>query len=179
MINLKSVDIEKKKITTLAVPVCEDREIHDGILKTLCGSAKKFKEFDGKTGEEIILHNPPGVNITRVIFVGLGKLDKIDPEALRVFAGKTVKACIQKKLTEVSLATPSANDLKMEMGGLIEALLEGAYLGNHRFDKYKKEKKLKALNSINVITNPGAVKKFTRLVPHVTAVCSGTLLARE
>jgi len=179
MIRLKSINIQKKKSSTLVVPVCEDREIHDGILKTLSNQAKKFEEFDGKTGEEVILHDIDDIKADRVIFMGLGKQEKIDSEALRVFAGKAVKACIQKKLTGAILAAPSATGLKMDAGDMLEALLEGAFLGNHRFDKYKKEKKLTPLKSVDVMTTPGNVKKYNSLVPKVKAVCTGTLQARE
>lgn len=179
MIRLKSIDIQKNSITTLAVPVCEDQELHDSILKTLSSQAKKFEEFDGKAGEEVILHDPAGVKATRVIFMGLGKLEKIDTEALRVFAGKAIKTCIQKKLTKVVLAAPSAKGLKIETSDIFKALLEGAFLGNHRFDKYKIEKKLTPLKNIAILTTPGNVKKHSALVRKVKAICEGTLKARE
>ncbi len=179
MIRLKSIDIQKNKITTLVVPVCEDHEIHDGILKTLAGQARKYEEFDGKVGEEVILHDPAGVKTARIIFTGLGKLVKVDTEALRAFAGKAVKTCIHKKLTSMSLAAPSPELLKMGADNMLEALLEGAFLGNHRFDKYKKEKKLNPLKSVDLLTTPGNVKKYSSLVRKVKAICAGTLQARE
>ncbi|MEK6195957.1 MAG: leucyl aminopeptidase [Deltaproteobacteria bacterium] len=179
MIRLKSIDIQKNNITTLAVPVCEDQELHDGILKALSRQAKKFEEFDGKAGEEVILHDPAGVKAARVIFMGLGKLEKINTEALRVFAGKAIKTCIQKKLTGVALAAPSEKGLKIKTSDIFEALLEGAFLGNHRFDKYKKEKKLTPLKNITILTTPGNVKKHSALVRKVKAICEGTLKARE
>ena len=179
MIRLQSIDIKKTKIDTLAIPVCEDLDILDGILKTLSTQAKKMAEFSGKAGEEVVLHKPDGVKADRVIFIGLGKLEKIDTESLRVFAGKAVKTCIQKKLTSMSLAAPAAKHLNMEAGQILEALLEGALLGNHRFDKYKNEKKLTPLKRIGVLTTPGNVKKQSALVRKVKAVCAGTLQARE
>ena len=179
MIRLKSIDIKKVKIDALAIPVCEDRDILGGILKTLSTQAKQWEEFSGKAGEEVVLHKPAGVKADRVIFMGLGKLEKIDTEALRACAGKAVKACIQKKLTNISLATPVPKHLNMETSDMLEALLEGAFLGNHRFDKYKKEKKLTPLNSIGVLTTPANVKKYSSLVSKVKAICAGTLQARE
>jgi len=179
MIRLKSIDIKKTKTDTLVVPVCEDQDILDGILKTLSTQANKLAEFSGKAGEEVVLHKLDGVQADRVIFMGLGKLEKIDPESLRVFAGKAVKTSIQKKLTNMSLAAPAAKYLNMEAGQILEALLEGALLGNHRFDKYKKEKKLIPLKRIDLLTTPGNVKKYSALVRKVKAVCAGTLLARE
>jgi leucyl aminopeptidase len=179
MIRLKSIDIKRKEINSLAVPVCENGDIHTGVLKTLSAQAGKFKEFDGKAGEELVLHNPAGIKVDRVIFMGLGKLEKIDPEALRVFAGKAVKACIQRKLTGVVLAAPSAKGLSMETSDMLTALLEGACLGNHRFDKYKKEKKLTPLKSVEILTTPGNTKKYGALVRKVKAICAGTLQARD
>jgi len=179
MIRLNSIDIKKTKTDTLAVPVCEDQDILDGVLKTLSTQAKKMAEFSGKAGEEVVLHKPDGVKADRVIFMGLGKLEKIEPETLRAFAGKAVKICIQKKLTNMSLAAPAAKHLKMETGKILETLLEGAFLGNHRFDKYKNEKKLIPLKRIGVLTTPGNVKKYSALMRKVKAVCAGTLQARE
>jgi leucyl aminopeptidase len=179
MIRLKSIDIKKTKLDTLAIPVCQDRDILDGTLKTLSTQAKKLAEFNGKAGEEVVLHKPAGLKADRVIFLGLGKLEKIDTETLRAFAGKAVKAGIQKKLTNVSLATPVPKHLNMETGDMLEALLEGAFLGNHRFDKYKKEKKLTPLKTIELLTTPGNVKKYRSLVRKVKAICAGTLQARE
>jgi leucyl aminopeptidase len=96
-----------------------------------------------------------------------------------VFAGKAVKACIRKNLTGAVLAAPSAKGLNMKTGDMLEALLEGACLGNHRFDKYKKEKKLTPLKSIDILTTPGNAKKHGALVRKVKAICAGTLQARE
>jgi leucyl aminopeptidase len=179
MIRLKSIDVQKTKMAALAVPVCEDRDIHDGVLKTLSGRAKNLEEFNGKAGEEVILHSPDNVKADRVIFMGLGKLEKIDAEALRAFAGKAVKTSIQKNLAGVSLATPIAKNLKMEAGNMLEALLEGAFLGNHRFDKYKKEKKLTPLKNVDVLTTPANTRKHGALLQRVKAICAGTLQARE
>ena len=179
MIRLKSIDFKKTKTDTLAIPVCEDQDILDGILKTLSTQAKKMAEFSGKAGEEVVLHKPDGVKADRVIFIGMGKLEKIDLESLRVFAGKAVKTCIQKKLTNMSLAAPAAKHLNMETGHILETLLEGAFLGNHRFDKYKKEKKLTPLKRIDLLTTPGNVKKQSAIVRKVKAVCAGTLQARD
>ncbi|MCG6910027.1 MAG: leucyl aminopeptidase, partial [Deltaproteobacteria bacterium] len=179
MIELKSTDIRKRKTATLAVPLCEDETIHSGAVQVLAEQAATFEEFDGKAGEELVLHNPPGVKADRVIFMGLGKRSQVRTDTLRTFAGRAVKACIQRKLSGVMIAAPSASSLNLETDAVLEALLEGAYLGNHRFDKYKQEKKLIPLKRMGVLTTPGNAKKQAALVPQVAAVCAGTLLARE
>jgi leucyl aminopeptidase len=89
MIELKAVNLGTSKVDTLIVPVCEDRKIHTN--KTVAGleeSAKSFPEFKGKSGERITLYNPEGTQITRVVFLGLGKAEKFDAETFRYLQAK-------------------------------------------------------------------------------------------
>ena len=79
MLKLKSIDLKKKKLSTLAMPVCEDKDIHQGLLSKLAGQAKKIKEFSGKKDQEITLYNPAGIQMERVLFIGLGKQAEINP----------------------------------------------------------------------------------------------------
>ena len=88
MLKLKSIDLKKTKIPTLAVPVCEDKDIHQGLLSKLAGQAKKIKEFNGKRDHEITLYNPAGIQAERVLFIGLGKHAEMNPEKLRAFPVK-------------------------------------------------------------------------------------------
>ena len=180
MLQLTSVDLKKEKTDTLVIPVCEDKTIHeDKTIQFLIKTAKKIEEFKGKKGDEIILYDMTGVKAGRVIFSGLGKLDKVDAEGLRIFSGKTVKTGIKKELTDILIAAPASGKMKMEESEVIEAILEGACLGNHIFDKYKKEKKLKPIKKICLLVNADTAKKHRKLVSRVAAVCEGTILARE
>lgn len=184
MLQFKSIDLKKVKIEALAIPVCEDKDIHDDrIVSSLIVKAKKLKEFNGEKGDEAIFYNPPEVKADRVIFLGLGKLEKIDPEALRASAGRSVKRCIKKNLSEVLIAVPSAQKIEKETGlkmsSALEALLEGACLGNHLFDRYKKEKKHSPLTRIDLLVKEDVAKNFSKLPPAIATVCEGTILARE
>ncbi len=180
MLNLKSLDLKKVKIETLVIPVCEDKDIHgDRIISSLIKEVEKLKEFKGEKDDEIIFYNLPEIKAERVMFLGLGKLEKLDLETLRSFAGKTIKKCIKKNLSEVLIAVPSAKKIKIEASSALEALLEGACLGNHIFDKYKKEKKQKALKEIDFLVTPATAKKFSKLPSGIATVCEGTILARE
>ena len=179
MLKLKSVNLQKSRISTLAVPVCEDKDLHEDLIDSLTKEAKKLEEFHGKQDEQLTLHNPAGIQADRVLFIGLGKHAELNPEKLRAFSGKAVKSSIKNGLKDIVIGTPSSNRIPMEDTILIEALLEGAYLGNHVFDRYKKEKKLKPLGRITLMVPPGTVKKYTKLSKRVEAVCHGTLLARE
>jgi leucyl aminopeptidase len=180
VLQLTSADLKKVAITTLIVPVCADKEIHaDVAVVSIEKKAKKLKEFNGEIDEEVVFYKPSGLNADRVIFLGLGKFAKIDLEALRSLAGKAVKKCIKMNLSKTYIAVPSAQKIKKEVSLLIEALLEGGCLGNHLFDKYRKEKKQKPLKKIYFLVESGADKKFSRLPSRIEAVCQGTVLARD
>jgi len=180
MIHLKSVDLKKEKVESLVIPVCEDKNVFDDkTITSLINKAKEIKEFKGDKDDEVVFYNLPEVKAERVVFMGLGKLEKIDIEALRATTGKAVKALIKKKLSNVLIAVPLAKKINMKMTSILEAMLEGAYLGNHLFDKYKKEKKHKPVKKINFLVKPDETRKYGRLSSRVKTICQGTILARE
>ena len=180
MLKLTSVDLKKVKTETLIIPVCEDKEIHDdATISLLIKKAKQLKEFTGKKDDEVIFYDLKEVKAKRVMFIGLGKLEKIDPEALRAVAGRAVKKCMKINLPEVLLAVPCGKNIKIDISSTLEAMMEGAFLGNHIFDKYKKEKKIKPLKKIDLLVKPDEEKKYSGLPTRISTVCAGTILARE
>jgi leucyl aminopeptidase len=180
MLRVTSVDLKKAKIDTLAIPVCEDKIIHnDSIVKAIIKKASKLKEFSGKKDEVITLYDVPELAAQRVILRGLGKLETIDLEALRTMAGATVKDGIKKKLASLWFTVPDSAKMKLEISESLKAMQEGAYLGNHFFDRYKGEEKKKAFRQINFCLAPQWAKKLRRLSARVVAVCEGTNQARE
>ena len=180
MLKLTSIDLKKVKTEILIIPVCEDKTIHDNpTISLLIKKAKQLKEFTGKKDDEVVFYDLSEIKAKRVMFLGLGKLEKIDPEALRAFAGKAVKKCMKINLPEVLLTVPCGKNIKIEIGSALEAMMEGAFLGNHIFDQYKKEKKVKPLKKIDLLVKPDEAKKYGRLSSRVETVCAGTILARD
>jgi hypothetical protein len=83
MLRLTSIDLNKSKIDTLAIAVCEDEDIHDDpIIEAVIRRALKLKEFNGEKDEIVTLYDVPDIKAQRVILWGLGKLEKTDREAL-------------------------------------------------------------------------------------------------
>ncbi len=180
MLKLTSIDLKKVKTETLIIPVCEDKEIHDdATISLLIKKAKQLKEFTGKKDDEVIFYDLKEVKAKRVMFLGLGKLEKIDHEALRAFAGRAVKKCMKINLPEVLLTVPCGKNIKIDISSTLEAMMEGAFLGNHIFDKYKKEKKIKPLKKIDLLVKPDEKRKYNGLPTRISTVCAGTILARE
>ena len=180
MLHLKSAELTKQKFETLAIPVCENRDIHeDPAINAIIKIAMNLKEFSGKKEQCVILYNLPDINAQRVILAGLGKYEKLDCEALRTMTGKMAKHCINKELTNLWIALPESQHMDLTPSDTVTAMMEGAYLGNHIFQKYKGEKKKKALKQINLLTNRQVARKFKPLCSKVATVCDGTILARE
>lgn len=180
MLHLKAIDLTTEKIDTLIIPVCEDRDIHENsVLVSLIQKAKKLNEFAGKKDDEVTLYNVSGTKIERTVFVGIGKADRVEAEALRSFAGKGVTKCIQNKISELCIAVPEPSLVKPDESILLESIMEGACLGNHVFDKYKKDKKQHPLKKIRFMVGKNAVRKFRRMPARILSVCQGTILARE
>ncbi|QTA79988.1 putative cytosol aminopeptidase [Desulfonema limicola] len=180
MLELKNFDLKKENIKTLIIPVCEDKLIHDNQkIVSLIKKAKKIEEFNGKKDDELILYSPPEINAERIIFLGTGKADKLDTESFRSLTGKAVRLCIKKKIDDILIVVPCAKKAGMTEAGIIEAMLEGACLGNHVYNLYKKEKKYKPLESISLFVNAKTAKKYSSLPLRITEICKGTILARE
>jgi leucyl aminopeptidase len=180
MLHLKSADLKKQKIEALAIPVCEDKDIHENpLIKAVIKKALQLDEFSGKKDESVTLYDLPEIKARRAVLIGLGKLENLDLETLRSITGKIVKAGIKKELVNLWFALPAVKKLELEPSEAIMAMLEGAYLGNHLFQKYKGDKKKKALRQINFTTESQVAAKFRRLCSKAATVCEGTCLARE
>lgn len=180
MLKLKSVNFKNDRMEALVIPLCEDRQIHTNkIITALIAEAVNLREFTGKKDDEVIFYSSPKIKTGRILFLGLGKLKNITTGALRELSGRAVKKCIKLKLESCHIAVPSAKKIGLQTDLVLEAMLEGACLGNHIFDKYKYEKKEISLELITLIAPPAAAEKFKHIPLQVSAVCSGTILARE
>ncbi len=180
MLALISKELEKIKTEMLVIPVCNDTDIHKHPgISALIGKATDLKEFTGRKDEELILYKPTEADVSRVMLVGLGKSSDTSPETLRVLAGRVVNKCIAKNLIEVIFVVPFHKKLNMEIAPVLEGLMEGACLGNHRFYAYKKEKTHRPLQKIRFLVEPGVAKKFNKSAARIETICEGTILARN
>ena len=179
-LHLKSADLTKQKIEILAIPVCEDKDIHEDLtIQNIIKKALELDEFSGKKDESVILYDLPHIKVKRVLLAGLGKHETLDCDILRKMAGRTVKSCIAKELVNLWIALPEVHSMNVAPSAGIAALLEGACLGNHMFQKYKGEKKKNALKQVNLLAAGRTARKFKHLCSKVATVCDGTQQARE
>jgi leucyl aminopeptidase len=180
MLELKSIDLKKLRVSTLAVPVCQDDEVHTKkAIQALITAGLELPEFSAEKGQTVVLYDPPGISCKRVILYGLGKGAEVDAESLRSFAGSCVQKLIELELPELALATPAAAPLGMDKERIYTALAEGALLANHSFDAYRADSKKKPLKKIQLAASAGDVKRFQPLAKQAAIVCKAVHLARE
>ena len=146
MLRLKTIDAKKHRITTLAVPVCPDGDLHPKkAIQALVAAGMELPEFSAEKGQSVVLYDPPGMGCKRAILYGLGTIAQVTAEDLRRFAGSCVTQLMDKSLPELALATPSAGPLKLVKAQVYTALMEGALLANHQFDAYRADSKKQPL----------------------------------
>jgi leucyl aminopeptidase len=94
-------------------------------------------EFTGKDFEAAVLHRPPGLKAKRLMLIGGGEAAKFGPAELRKCGGAALRA----------LKSKGARDIGFRLGGaldseaMIEALAEGAILGDFEPDRHKTDAK--------------------------------------
>ncbi len=180
MLHLKSLEPAASDTDMLVIPVCEDAELHDHpLLSAMVARVQKLDEFKGAKGDEVVLYDPPGAGARRVLFTGLGTAAAADRETLRAAAGRAVKQALQKKLRNIAIVVPGLGLPDITPEAVIESLLEGAGLANHRYDDYKTDKDRHALKRIDLLVPPDTAKAFGKLPARVEQVCRGSLMARD
>ncbi len=180
MLGFATLPLSGAPVGNLAVPVCENADIHDDPeIREMISRALALKSFSGEKNQQVVLHDLLTGKIQRCVFIGLGPQDDIDAETLRTFAGKAVKEAVANKQQRILFATPLANLPAMADKTIIGALLEGAFLGNHQFDKYKQKPKTQPLKTLSLLVPAAAAKQHKPLLKKTAAICQGTLMARE
>ncbi len=173
MLKITTDDLALFETGMLVIPVCEDGNLsRSPVVGSLIDKARQFREFKGCAGDELMLYSPEGVSASRVLFMGLGKKEKIDAESFRAAAGKAVKRAIKAKQPDVLLCGHGKKEHVL-------AMMEGALLGNHIFDLYKQDKKDKPVEALVFHVEKARQDAFEKAAPAVETGCRGTILARD
>ena len=178
MLKLVSTNLKDADYELVIIPVCEDSGIHrDKTVTDLIQKALSYSEFNGEKEQSITFYDIKGIMSPRIVLRGLGKFDQIDPETIRAACGKSVKQANSLKLSQTAFLVPD-NFKKMKMPLLLQAMMEGAFLANHKFDKYK-QKDQKKSSELHFLLPAQDVSKFEKLRREVEIICQSTVLARN
>src|SRR6266853_2077242 len=133
--------VEQVEADAVAIVVYEDGE---GLPSAKWGheELRASGECTGKPGESAVLHQPQGLKAKRLVAVGGGKREKCDAAALLKAVGSAVRAHKQKGVKRLAW---------MLENGSVEAVVEGAILGNYEPDMHKPSSDAKPLEVFDVV----------------------------
>ena len=107
---------------------------------------------------------------SKLIFVGLGKADKLTLTELRIQVRKTLLSSYLKRVKNIELIPHTKDD------SAIKAIIEGILIGTYTWDKYKsKDKDDKTVKDKNVIIIADFKKEYEQTV----RICEGVKLTRD
>ncbi len=151
------------------------------VLKTTLADLRTKGDFSGKVDEVLpIVHGD-----ARYILVGIGDPESLGFEQLRRAAARAMKAAAAFTGTAVALYLPAEEMTKrrhMVFEDVVEAMVEGALLGDYKFDKYRsadagtKKGKFKELRIVSA--DEGFQGRLKAGIETALAVTEGVLLAR-
>jgi leucyl aminopeptidase len=102
----------------------------DGTLPDELSSAPGASDAKGSFRKRVLLH-PAGLG--RVLVIGLGKREELDPERARVAAALAAQEAAKLGATSLAWQLPESGD----DAALAEGIVTGTILGAYRFDRFK------------------------------------------
>jgi len=163
--HIKNIN-ENIKSQTLIIPILKDQGFNIDLLDDNANKlfAETLTNEDlSSNGEINILYTPnslfPEFGYLRIVCIGLGNTKDSDANSVRRSAGSLGRHFLASKVEEVNIFTDSF-DFFTEKEIILEAFLEGFFLGNYSFDKYKKKKTSK--NNFFEVTNSKVINNVLR-----------------
>lgn len=99
--------------------------------------APALRDFKGKSGELVLMHGHPDLNIPRVLAAGLGKKEKFSLEVLRKATGRAVQKCRNLGMQSILLPEPFLARLPGGSARLVEECVYSALVSLYRFTELK------------------------------------------
>ncbi len=113
--------------------------------------------FKGKFGETYLLPTYGKEIYRKVLILGLGKKEELNPNKLREAVAKSIKKAMQMEAKTVAF---SLDGIDFDYS---EQFAMGAFIADYTFDKYKSEKKDNKVKEIYVQANQDLVNKAEKI----------------
>ncbi|WP_078544244.1 leucyl aminopeptidase [Litchfieldia alkalitelluris] len=155
--------------------VSELDSLLNGQISTLLAEG----DISAKKKEISKLHTLGTLKIKRIFFVGLGKENDIDFEAVREVLGKAVKTIKKSKVEQFSVLVDTFTTEKLDVLEVGHALGEAVALATYQFANYKQKSNIpdKELSEVTIYTNESA-EEVKASLDVGTAYGKGTNTAR-
>jgi leucyl aminopeptidase len=128
--------------------------------------------FAGKVGESAVVR---GVTGPDEVLVGIGEVEKLDPDALRLVGAAIARATAQYVSVHVELRALLPEGVPTDTA--VAALAVGAHLAAYRFDRFKSEPKPPRVTRIVIVGPPG--DEIERALRRGDAVAGAVAVTRD
>ena len=158
---------EETKSQTLILPIIKNKDFSVDLLDMNANRLlidTMLNEDISTNGEITVLHTPkslfPNFNYLRIFCIGLGLIEESNLSSVRKSGGSLGRYFLNSKIEEANIFIDSLN--LFDNKELIESFIEGFFLGNYSFDKYKNKKsKIDNFFEITSTDSKLAIKNIT------------------
>jgi leucyl aminopeptidase len=131
----------------LVLGIFEDRGLSDGgkqLDQSSGGTltrALRNSRFSGKKEQSLLINSPGGVSLSRILLIGLGKIDKFTALTAEMFGGAAFSHLQKSGDSTALLLIDSDEDLPLSLSDCAAHAGLAAKLRAYRFDKYRTKEK--------------------------------------
>ncbi len=151
----------------------------DELLGGLIAERSNAGEFKSSPGEILTIHPMGKLAAKRVIVVGLGKLEKVDTQAIRRATAIAARHLQNTGALHIVLAVGGDNN-QVEMVQGVQAEVEGAILGLYTFRLYQsKEPAAPVVEQITLLTQEAHQDAYVQAIQRAQALAEATNFARS
>ena len=125
-------------------------ETSDAAVKDAAQEIVGSGEISGKLFETTLLHHPAKLKAKRLLLIGGGKVKNFNAPELRKLAGAAARYLKSRGIRSFAFLAPVEN-IKNE--DAVNAIVEGAFIGNFDPDTYKSDRKDRKIDSVTVVTH--------------------------
>jgi leucyl aminopeptidase len=112
-------------------------------------------EVTGKAFETTLLHRPAKLKAKRLLLVGGGKAKSFSAFELRRVAGTAVRTLKSRGLRSFTILAPETGPKGEDA---VQAIVEGAFVGNFDTDYYKSDRKDQKIDALTIVTRGDQTK---------------------
>ncbi len=186
-ISIKVGNPLKQKTACLVLPAYEGRLKNtfaalDVLLEGQLQKIFRSREFSGKAGELLLLHNPEGVPCERLLLVGLGEKKQINAAGLRSFASHVATYLSERRISRCLIDSSPLQLRKGREIAAVASLAEGLLMAGYSFDRYREQKHEKPLPlaAASLMIGSSRDKAVAEAaVAEAAVICRGVCCARD
>lgn len=156
-----------------------DTEVLNEELEGQLKSAAEEQGFLGKPGEMVFLRTQGMITPKRVLLVGLGKIEDLTTEVVRVVAAQAFNSIKRFKIKSVATSLHGEDIEDLNVRDLARATVEGVLLSKYEFAQYKKPTKFSIQSFDLILSNGRAASAARKGVEEGELYAAGTMFTRD